>query len=64
MAPTHRRRLNDGDRVFVLYDPADPRTVVVLGLERPGLERAFIAGGAVVVLLAPVIVLAVAVASR
>ncbi|MGW9174404.1 hypothetical protein [Streptomyces decoyicus] len=51
VTPTPQRPLNDGDHVLVLYDPADPRTVVVHGRERLGLERAFIDGGTVVVLL-------------
>ncbi|WP_432000113.1 hypothetical protein [Streptomyces sioyaensis] len=51
VAPTRRRPLNAGDHVLVLYDPADPRTVVVHDLEHAGLDRALIAGGAVVMLL-------------
>ncbi|MGG2461447.1 hypothetical protein ACO0M4_16745 [Streptomyces sp. RGM 3693] len=51
VAPVRRRPLDDGDRVLLHYDPADPRTVVVEGRERLGLERAFIAGGAVVLAL-------------
>ncbi|MGY5123669.1 hypothetical protein [Streptomyces nigrescens] len=63
VTPSHRRPLNDGDHVLVLYDPADPRTVVVHDLERRGLERAFITAGALVMLLALALV-AVAVAIR
>ncbi|MFF2807159.1 DUF3592 domain-containing protein [Streptomyces sp. NPDC058000] len=51
VAPARRRPLDDGDRVLLRYDPADPRTVVVEGREHLGLERAFIAGGAVVLIL-------------
>ncbi|MFD3420104.1 DUF3592 domain-containing protein [Streptomyces decoyicus] len=51
VTPTRQHPLNDGDHVLVLYDPTDPRTVVVHDLGRLGLERAFIGGGTVVVLL-------------
>ncbi|MYT32610.1 MULTISPECIES: DUF3592 domain-containing protein [unclassified Streptomyces] len=51
VAPTRRRPLADGDRVLLRYDPADPRTVVVQGREHLGLERAFVVGGAIVLLL-------------
>ncbi|MFE7313520.1 DUF3592 domain-containing protein [Streptomyces sp. NPDC057555] len=51
VAPTRRRPLADGDRVLLRYDPADPRTVVVQDRERLGLERAFITGGGIVLLL-------------
>ncbi|MEU9126156.1 DUF3592 domain-containing protein [Streptomyces sp. NPDC048506] len=63
VAPSHRQPLDDGDRVLVLYDPADPRNVVVHDLKRPGQDRAFIAGGALVVLLS-LTALAVALTSR
>ncbi|UKY47757.1 DUF3592 domain-containing protein [Streptomyces inhibens] len=63
VAPTRRRPLNDGDRVLILYDPADPRTVVVHDLERPGPDRAFITAGTLVMLLS-VTLIAVAVTSR
>lgn len=63
VAPTRRRPLNAGDHVLVLYDPADPRAVVVHDLERTGLDRAFIAGGALAMLLS-LTLLAVVVASR
>ncbi|MFJ5589886.1 DUF3592 domain-containing protein [Streptomyces noursei] len=49
--PTARHRLDDGDRLLLRHDPEDPRSVVVQGREGLGLERAFIAGGAVVLLL-------------
>ncbi|MET8534493.1 DUF3592 domain-containing protein [Streptomyces sp. NPDC005065] len=48
---TRRQPFSDGDNVHVSYDPADPRIVVVHGRERLGPDRAFIAGGALVVLL-------------
>ncbi|WP_039639292.1 DUF3592 domain-containing protein [Streptomyces sp. 769] len=55
VTPTRRRPLGDGDRVLLHYDPVDPRTVVVEGQEHLALERAFIAGGAVVLLLSLVL---------
>ncbi|MGC5004927.1 DUF3592 domain-containing protein [Streptomyces sp. NBC_00353] len=60
---TRRRPFSDGDNVHVSYDPADPRNVVVHGRERFGPDRAFIAGGALVVLLS-VTLLAVVIAGR
>ncbi len=51
VAPTRGCPLDEGDHVLVRYDPADPRTVVVHGRERLGLERAFVGGGAGVLLL-------------
>ncbi|QIY59518.1 hypothetical protein HEP86_02640 [Streptomyces sp. RPA4-5] len=63
VAPSRQRPLNHGDHVLVRYDPADPRTVVVHGLERRGLERAFIIAEALVMLLALALV-AFAVAIR
>ncbi|MFB7635683.1 DUF3592 domain-containing protein [Streptomyces sp. NPDC056149] len=52
VASTSRRPLADGDRVLLHYDPADPRSVVVRNRERLGMERAFIAAGGTVLLLA------------
>ncbi|WP_035802890.1 DUF3592 domain-containing protein [Kitasatospora mediocidica] len=49
--------LVDGRHVLVRYDPADPRQVLVQGRERRGVEYAFIALGAGVVLTALVLVL-------
>lgn len=63
VAPTRRRPLNDGDHVLVLYDPDEPRTVILPDLEHPGLDRLFLTGGVVVMLLSLTLV-AVAVASR
>ncbi|MFI0155805.1 DUF3592 domain-containing protein [Streptomyces lydicus] len=63
VAPTRRRPLNDGDHVLVLYDPDEPRTVILPDLERPGLDRLFITGGVLVMLLSLTLA-AVAVASR
>ncbi|MGW1705276.1 hypothetical protein ACWCP8_06930 [Streptomyces sp. NPDC002206] len=60
---TRRQPFSDGDYVHVSYDPADPRNVVVHGRERLGPDRAFIAGGALVVLLS-VTLLVVVVAGR
>ncbi|GAA2666906.1 DUF3592 domain-containing protein [Streptomyces lunalinharesii] len=51
VTPTARHQLDDGDRVLLRYDPEDPRSVVVQGWESLGLERAFVAGGAAVLLL-------------
>ena len=42
----------DGERVRVAYDPADPRTVLVLGRERRTIDYAFALLGAVLVLAA------------
>ncbi|MFD7495482.1 DUF3592 domain-containing protein [Streptomyces sp. NPDC059832] len=60
---TRRHPFDHGDDVLVSYDPADPRDVVVHGWDHSGPERAFIAGGALVVLLS-VTLLLVAIASR
>ncbi|MGW3743310.1 hypothetical protein ACWD62_22565 [Streptomyces sp. NPDC005146] len=60
---TRRRPFSDGDNVHVSYDPTDPRNVVVHGRERLGPDRAFIAGGALVVLLS-VTLLVVVIAGR
>lgn len=63
-APSTRRQpLRPGGNVLVSYDPADPRNVVVHGRERLGPERAFIAGGALVVLIS-VVLLVVAIAGQ
>ncbi|MFF3599557.1 DUF3592 domain-containing protein [Kitasatospora indigofera] len=43
--------LVDGGRVWVSYDPADPREVAVRGRERVWLDAAFIVLGAAAVLL-------------
>ncbi|MEU2494304.1 DUF3592 domain-containing protein [Streptomyces sp. NPDC007883] len=61
--PTRGQPLRDGDNVLVSYDPADPRNVVVQGRERFGLERAFVAGGALIALLSMAL-LAVVIAGR
>ncbi len=63
VAPTRRRPLNDGDHVLVLYDPDEPRTVILPDLERPCPDRLFITGGVLVMLLSLTLG-AVAVASR
>ncbi|MFJ8307567.1 MULTISPECIES: DUF3592 domain-containing protein [unclassified Streptomyces] len=49
--PNRREPLPPGASVRVSYDPADPRTVILLGRERTALDRAFMAAGAVIVLL-------------
>ncbi|GHE67999.1 hypothetical protein GCM10018785_40740 [Streptomyces longispororuber] len=48
---TRRRPLRAGQRVPIAYDADDPRDVVVLGSERRGLDRAFVAAGAGLVVL-------------
>lgn len=49
--PSRREPLPPGSSVRLSYDPADPRTVVVLGRERTALDRAFMAAGGAIVLL-------------
>lgn len=44
--------LRDGSEVWLRYDPADPREVVVEGREGRGRERVFVALGVVAVLAA------------
>ncbi|MFD9790514.1 DUF3592 domain-containing protein [Streptomyces sp. NPDC059070] len=56
--PTRRDPLTPGARVHLSYNPADPRDVILVGRERTGLDRAFVAAGAAV--LAVGLVLAVA----
>ncbi|MGP9021427.1 hypothetical protein ACT1U9_23885 [Streptomyces sp. BR1] len=46
--PSRREPLTPGGRVRLSYDPADPREVILLGRERTGLDRSFIAAGAAV----------------
>jgi len=48
--PARLEPLADGSRVWVTYDPADPRRLMVRGRERRWLEYAFLGLGAVVVL--------------
>lgn len=45
------RRLDAGDRVRIAYDADDPRETVLVGDERKGVDRVFVAGGAALVLL-------------
>ncbi|MEV5281062.1 DUF3592 domain-containing protein [Streptomyces sp. NPDC051994] len=56
--PSHRAPLPPGSSVRVSYDPADPRTVVLLGRERTAVDRAFMVSGAVIVLLGPALAVA------
>ncbi|MEU2737289.1 DUF3592 domain-containing protein [Streptomyces sp. NPDC007095] len=56
VAPTRRRPLQHGDTLLITYDPANPGTVVVYNRERRLLDYVFIAAGAIVVLLALVLV--------
>ncbi|MDT0464601.1 DUF3592 domain-containing protein [Streptomyces gibsoniae] len=53
---TRRRPLRDGDTLLITYDPADPATVVVHNRERRLLDYGFIAAGALVALLALLLV--------
>jgi hypothetical protein len=48
--------LLDGALVQILYDPADPRTVLVLGRERRAVDRVF-AGLGVLLMLAALVLL-------
>ncbi|MEU9130791.1 DUF3592 domain-containing protein [Kitasatospora sp. NPDC048540] len=49
--------LTDGGQVWISYDPADPRQVVVRGRERAWLDLSFVALGAAVLLGALVLFL-------
>ncbi|MGW8327402.1 hypothetical protein ACWGLE_05765 [Streptomyces sp. NPDC055897] len=49
--PSRREPLPPGSSVRLSYDPADPRTVVLLGRQRTALDRAFMAAGGTIVLL-------------
>ncbi|GAA3131120.1 DUF3592 domain-containing protein [Streptomyces rectiviolaceus] len=49
--PSRKRTLAPGDRVRIAYDSDDPREAVVLGRERRGIDRGFVAAGAAVLLL-------------
>lgn len=50
--PANRRRpLRAGDRVRIAYDADDPREVLLIGRERRGLDRAFVAAGASLVIV-------------
>lgn len=49
--PSGKRPLAAGERVRVAYDSDDPREAVVLGRERRGLDRGFVAAGAAVLVL-------------
>nr|WP_237499964.1 hypothetical protein [Streptomyces sp. SID8379] len=48
--PSKRRPLPAGGVVSVAYDVEDPRETVVLGGERPDVDRGFMIAGAVLVL--------------
>lgn len=56
--PTRREPLTPGARVQLAYDPADPREVVLLGRERTGLDRTFVAAGAAVLAVGLVLAMA------
>ncbi|GAA1972932.1 hypothetical protein GCM10009738_57840 [Kitasatospora viridis] len=49
-----------GGQVWLRYDPADPREVLLEGRERRSVERAFVIAGALAVLAAVVLVAVVA----
>ncbi|MEU3735687.1 MULTISPECIES: DUF3592 domain-containing protein [unclassified Streptomyces] len=49
--PSGRQPLAAGDRVRIAYDSDDPRETVVLGRERKGIDRGFVAAGAAVLVL-------------
>ncbi|MGW2346798.1 hypothetical protein [Streptomyces sp. NPDC001661] len=50
-----RRPLPAGGLVSVAYDTEDPRETVLLGGERPGVDRAFMIAGALLVLVGMVL---------
>ncbi|WP_425835166.1 hypothetical protein [Streptomyces fractus] len=53
--PSKRRPLPAGGVVSVAYDTEDPRETVLLGGERPGVDRAFMIAGALLVLVGMVL---------
>ncbi|MFZ3556796.1 hypothetical protein [Streptomyces sp. BH055] len=53
--PSKRRPLPAGGIVRVAYDTEDPRETVLLGGERPGVDRAFMIAGALLVLVGMVL---------
>lgn len=56
--PSRRRPLPPGGVVTVAYDVEDPRETLVLGAERPGIDRGFMLAGAVLVLTGMVLAVA------
>ncbi|MEU5953228.1 DUF3592 domain-containing protein [Streptomyces sp. NPDC047525] len=48
---SRRAPLAAGDRVRIAYDSDDPRETVMLGRERRGIDRGFVAAGAAVLVL-------------
>nr|WP_239092226.1 DUF3592 domain-containing protein [Streptomyces sp. SID14478] len=56
--PGKRQPLAAGGVVSVAYDTEDPRETVVLGRERPGVDRGFVIAGAVLVLTGAVLAVA------
>ncbi|MEV3856282.1 DUF3592 domain-containing protein [Streptomyces sp. NPDC050095] len=56
--PSKRRPLPAGGVVTLAYDTDDPRETVVLGGERPGIDRGFMIAGAVLVLTGMVLAVA------
>ncbi|MFJ9177795.1 DUF3592 domain-containing protein [Streptomyces sp. NPDC102360] len=53
--PSKRRPLPAGGTVSVAYDTEDPRETVLIGGERPGVDRTFMIAGAFLVLVGMVI---------
>ncbi|MEU5997937.1 DUF3592 domain-containing protein [Streptomyces sp. NPDC047197] len=49
--PSRERPLAAGERVRIAYDSDDPREAVLLGRERRGVDRGFVAVGAAAVVL-------------
>ena len=59
--PSNRSHpMADGERVRVAYDPADPRTVLVLGRERRSIDYVFAGLGAGLLLAALVLLISAA----
>ncbi|WP_428955343.1 hypothetical protein [Streptomyces sp. cg35] len=58
VAPRKGRPLPPGGVVGLAYDTEDPRETVVLGRERPGVDRGFMIAGAVLVLTGMVLAVA------
>ncbi|WP_343246197.1 DUF3592 domain-containing protein [Streptomyces sp. SID5785] len=56
--PSKRRPLPPGGVISVAYDVEDPRETVVLGAERPGVDRGFMLAGAALVLTGMVLAVA------
>ncbi|MFE0131570.1 DUF3592 domain-containing protein [Streptomyces sp. NPDC059037] len=53
---SRKRPLVAGDRVRIAYDSDDPREAVLLGHERRGIDRGFVAAGSAILVLGLVLV--------